>query len=105
MERARVGLQQAIRELRSQLEASIKEASKDSFRFEVGEIILELEIEVESNTDSSAGVNFYLFDLHTAGASRNTKTHKVTIPLKPITQEGKAVYTGSDAPSDFQKPE
>jgi Trypsin-co-occurring domain 2 len=91
-----IQLKEAIAALREELTESILASQSESLRFAVGEITLEFEIEIEKSMDGKGGIKFWVVELGGGGASKDKATHKVTIPLKPIRNDGKPVLTGSD---------
>ena len=85
----RVPLAGAIRELRTQLMDSMREAEAEELRFALGDIELELQLEVSRETHGDAGIRFWLVSLGgSVGASKST-THTVRLTLTPETAEGK----------------
>jgi len=92
----RIGLEDAISALRQELIESIVAAQGEGLRFEVGEVKIEFQIEVERSTEAKGGIKFWVAELGGSGGQKDKSTHKVTIPLKPIRRDGKPVLTSSD---------
>ena len=92
----RIGLEEAIAALRQELIASVVASQGERLRFEVGEITMEFQVEVERSVESKGGVKFWVVELSGGGGQKDKSTHKVTIPLKPVKYDGKPVLTGSD---------
>lgn len=92
----RVGLQEAISALRAELIDSINASLQEELRFEVGEITMEFQIELERSVEHKGGINFWVVELGAGGSVSNKDVHKVTIPLKPVRTDRKPVLTGSD---------
>ena len=92
-----IGLKEAIGALRKELSESIMAAADEKLRFEVGEIILEFEVEVERTDEISSGIKFWVVELGATDSLKSTHTHTITIPLKPMSQQGGPVLTGSDS--------
>ena len=92
----RIGLQEAIAALRTELIESVVAAHEERLRFEVGEITMEFQVEIERNIEASGGLKFYVVELGTSGMQKDKNVHKVVIPLKPIRADGKPILTGSD---------
>ena len=92
----RIGLKEAIAALRKELSESILASVNEKLRFEVGEITLEIQVEVERNIEASGGVSFWVVELGAQGSRTATSTHKITIPLKPIRKPGEPILTGGD---------
>lgn len=90
----RIGLADAIRALRAELSESIRAGTGKDLRFEVGEIELQFQVEVERSHKASAGINIWVVEAGGEGARASTTTHVVTIPLKPVTSRGEPILTG-----------
>jgi hypothetical protein len=89
----RIELRQALGALRAELSDSIMAAVDEKLHFEVGTIDLEFQVEVERTAEGSAGVKFWVLELGGKGSRTSTKTHAVTISLKPVSQDGGPVLT------------
>lgn len=97
MESKKIGLPEAITALRSELMKSVFESKGEPIRFEVGEISMEFQIEMERSAEAKGGIKFWVVEFGGGGTIKKTDVHKVVIPLKPIrAKDGKPVYTGSD---------
>ncbi len=92
----RVGLQEAIAALRAELIESVVASQGERLRFEVGEVTMEFQIEVERSIEAKGGLKFYVVELGAGGTEKSKDVHKVVIPLKPIRVDGKPILTGSD---------
>lgn len=92
----RIGLTEAIMALRSELTESVRAAAREELRFEVGQITLELQIEVERSIEGGGGVKAWVVEIGGKGSRTLKNTHTVTIPLKPVGQHGGPVLTGSE---------
>ena len=97
----RIGLQEAITALRTELIESIVASQGERLRFEVGEITMEFQIEVERSAEAKGGIKFWVVDLGGGGAAKDKNVHKVVIPLKPVdirrgTDNPEPIFTGSD---------
>ena len=95
-DKKRLGLEEAIGALRQELVASIYASRGERLQFEVGEVKVELYIEVECNLEAKGGIKFWVVELGGGSGEKNKSIHKVTIPLKPVRRDGKPVLTGSD---------
>ena len=97
----RIGLKDAIVALREELIASVIASKGERIRFEVGEITMEFQIEVERSTDVKGGIKFWVAELGAGGTIKNKEVHKVVIPLKPVdtnlgNDNPRPVLTGDD---------
>lgn len=92
----RIGLQEAIAALRGELIESVVASHGERLRFEVGEIMMEFQIEVERSAEAKGGIKFWVIELGAGGTAKNKDVHKMVIPLKPVRADGKPILTGSD---------
>jgi hypothetical protein len=92
----RIGLQEAITALRAELIESVEASRGERLRFEVGEITMEFQLEVERSAEAKGGIQFWVVELGAGGAVKDKDVHKVVIPLKPVRVDGKPILTGSD---------
>lgn len=92
----RIGLQEAITALRAELIESVAASQGERLRFEVGEITMEFQIEVERSTEAKGDIKFWVVDLGTSETTKDKNVHTVTIPLKPLQADGIPILTGSD---------
>ena len=91
----RVGLKETVAALRTELSDSIAAAAEEKLRFEVGTINLEFQVEVERTAEGSGGIKFWVVELGGKISRKSATTHTVTISLKPVSQDGRPVLTGS----------
>ena len=91
----RIGLKEAVGVLRKELSDSIKASSGEELRFKVGEVTLEFQVEVERAVEGSGGIKFWVVNLGSKASSASAVTHKITLPLSPVTERGEPVLTGS----------
>jgi hypothetical protein len=87
---ARLGLVEAIQSLREELAAAVTAGGQEALRFEVGEIELTFQVQVEKT--GKGGVKFWVVEL--GGEIGNTTTHAVKVPLTPKSADGAPVLTG-----------
>ncbi len=97
----RIGLQEAIAALRAELIESIVASQGERLRFEVGEITMEFQIEVERSVDTKGDVQFWVVGFGVGRTATDKDVHKVVIPLKPVdirsgTNNPGPIFTGSD---------
>ncbi|BBH40439.1 hypothetical protein myaer102_29970 [Microcystis viridis NIES-102] len=91
-----VGLRETLEALRVELSKSILASEGEQIRFEVGEIELEVQFVVEQSKEGKGGLKFWVVEMGGGVTNKDTITHKIKIPLKPIWKDGKPVLTGSD---------
>jgi hypothetical protein len=92
----RIELKDSIAALRQEIIESIAASQGEGLRFEVGQIMMEFNVEVERSVEGKGGIKFWVVELGAGGGTKDKVIHKVTIPLKPIRYDGKPVLTGSD---------
>lgn len=93
----RIGLKEALSALRQELSEAILAAPNEWLRFQVDEVTLQFQVEVERTTEGGGGIKFWVVELGCKRAATSTTTHTVTIPLKPVRKDGGPVLTGGDA--------
>ena len=89
----RIELKDAIAALRTELNESVIAAQNEQLRFEVGEITMEFQIEVERTIEAKGGIKFWVAELGAGGTAKNKEVHRVVIPLKPLGEDGKPIRT------------
>jgi hypothetical protein len=92
----KVGLRETLEALRVELSKSILASEGEQIRFEVGNIELEVQFVVEQSKEGKGGLKFWVVEMGGGVTNKDTITHKIKIPLKPIGKDGKPVLTGSD---------
>ena len=90
----RIGLKDAMSALRSELSESILAAAREDLRFQVDDISMQFQVEVERAVGVSGGIKFWVVQLGAEGSRTSTTTHTLSLTLKPITPDGKPVLTG-----------
>lgn len=96
----KVGLRETLEALRVELSKSILAAEGEQIRFEVGEIELEVQFVVEQSKEGKGGLKFWVVEMGGGTTNKDTITHRIKIPLKPIWKDGKPIQTGSDDSPD-----
>jgi len=93
-----IGLKEAIGALRMELSESILAAGEEALLFEVGQIALEFQVEIERTVEGSGGLKFWVVELGGKGSRSVTNTHTITIPLKPVIDGGPVLTGGNKSP-------
>ena len=91
-----IELKDSIAALRKELTESILESQGEAVRFEVGEIKLEFQVEIEKSGEGKGGIKFWVVELGASGSTKDKAIHKVTIPLKPINIRGGPIFTRNE---------
>jgi hypothetical protein len=60
---------------------SVVASQGERLRFEVGEITMEFQIEVERSAEAKGGIKFWVVELGAGGTAKDKDVHKVVIPL------------------------
>ena len=92
----KVGLRETLEALRVELSQSILASEGEQIRFEVGDIELEVQFVVEQSKEGKGGLKFWVVEMGGGVTNKDTITHRIKIPLKPIGKDGKPLLTGSD---------
>jgi len=92
----RIDLKTAIAALRSELIDSILASQNEPLRFEVGEISMQFQLEIEQSVEAKGGLKFRVVEGSLGGSTKEKNTHTVTIPLKPLRKDGHKVLTGGN---------
>lgn len=91
----RIELKDSIAALRKELIESIIAGQDEKLLFEVGEVMMEFHVEVERSGEAKGGIKFWVVELGAGGTDKDKAIHKVTIPLKPVREDGSPILTGS----------
>ena len=83
-----VPLAGALRRLRAELIESMREAEGEPIRFVLGDIELELQLEVSREAKGDAGIRFWLVSVGGSVGAARSATHTVRLTLTPETKEG-----------------
>jgi len=92
---AKIGLKEAIEALRIELSESIQASVDKSLRFEVEQINLEFQVEVEKSAEATGGISFWVVNIGGGGSLSSTNTHTVNMQMKPVNNDGGPVLTGT----------
>ena len=78
-----VGLADAVRALRAELNRAVDEGRDEAIRFELGKVQMEFGLEIGKETAGDAGIRFWVVSLGAKHGSTSAATHRVTIELTP----------------------
>jgi len=92
----RIDLKTAIAALRSELIGSFLASQNEPVRFEIGEIAMQFQLEIEQSTEAKGSLKFWVVEGSFGGAAKEKNTHTLTIPLKPLRKDGHKVLTGGN---------
>jgi Trypsin-co-occurring domain 2 len=96
----RIGLKEAIGALRSELSESILAAADEDLQFQVPDVSMEFQVELEKSAGGSGGIKFWVVELGGEASRTSTVTHSLSLSLKPVTADGKPVLTGGRSVPD-----
>jgi len=96
MDIQKLGLKETLEALRIEISESILLSEGKEIRFEMGEIELEMQVVIEKSKEAKGGVKFWVVEMGGGAAAKDSITHKIKIPFKPIWKNGKPVWTGSN---------
>jgi len=96
----RIGLKEAIGALRSELSESILAAAGEDLRFQVDDVSMEFQVELEKSFEGSGGIKFWVVELGGKASRASTATNSVSLSLKPLTADGQPVLTGGHGVPD-----
>jgi hypothetical protein len=89
MEKGQIGLAEAIKNLRMELQEAMNEGDGKKLRFEAQDIELEFKCVVTRQADAKADVKFWIIDAGAEGKIEDVKTQTIKLKLRPRT-EGQA---------------
>jgi hypothetical protein len=84
-----VPLAGAIRQLRAELTEAMRQGQGEELRFALGDIELELQLQVSQEAKGDAGIRFWLVSLGGSASASRGSTHSLRLTLTPETAEGK----------------
>jgi hypothetical protein len=80
---AAVGLADAVRALRAELNRAIEQGRDEALRFELGKVEMEFGLEIGKESAGDAGIRFWVVSLGAKHGRTSAATHRVTIELTP----------------------
>lgn len=99
-EPAGMGLAEAIREVRLELQQAMQEGQGSGIGFEAGQVELEFEVGLTRSREASGGFQLSVLSLGAKGDRTSTATHRVNIVLTPISRDQVNGGDDSEAESD-----
>ncbi len=98
MDDSQVPLADAIRALRQQLSASIREGEGQDLRFQMGTVELQLQLDLSREVGGEAGASFWVVSVGAKGSSATTSRHSVKLTMEPVTSGGAAILVETEVP-------
>ncbi|MET9497611.1 trypco2 family protein [Streptomyces sp. NPDC006552] len=90
-----VGLSDAVRGIREELDAALDDGTDERILFELGPIEMEFGVDVRKSRSASAGVKVYVLNASAGGDQATAATSRIKVTLNPVTQDGKAARIAS----------
>ncbi|MFI8346267.1 trypco2 family protein [Streptomyces sp. NPDC085596] len=90
----RIGLAETIAAVRQELTTSIEEAQGADIRFQVGEVMLELEVEVQRVSGKKGGLKVWVLEAGGEKSRSDSHTHRLSVPITPVSADGTPLLTG-----------
>jgi hypothetical protein len=97
MGQPQIELAAAIRQLRRELAAAMREGTDEELQFQLGPVELELELGVTRAAAGDAGVRFWVLSVGAKASEDVVRTHRLTLHLEPIGRGGQRIRLQDDA--------
>lgn len=94
-----VGLADAVRGVRAELQAAMAEGQGEALRFEVGPVELEFAVDVRKETGAEAGARVYVVSFGAKGSQAATATHRMKLTLLARDAQGNPAQVNTTLPS------
>ncbi|MFF8310386.1 trypco2 family protein [Streptomyces lydicus] len=85
-----VGLADAVRGVRAELQEAMAEGQDEALRFEVGPVELEFAVDVRKEGGAEAKAKVYVVSFGARGGLTATATHRLKLTLQPQDAQGNA---------------
>ena len=89
-----VGLADAIKQVRAELEEAIKEGAGSSVAFRAGTVEMEFEVAVTRTKGVNGGVQISVISFGAKGEKANAATNRVKVSLTPVNRDGSDTLIG-----------
>lgn len=86
-----LGLGEAVRALRAELEQAVADAEGQEIRFAVGPVQLEFHVAVRRQAGAGGKARFWVIEAGTDAQYAKETIQKVTVTLEPATADGQPV--------------
>ena len=91
-----VGLADAVRGIREELDIALDEGRNDRILFELGPIEMEFGVDVRKDRSARAGVKVWVLNASAGGDNGTTATSRLKVTLNPVTADGRAARIASE---------
>lgn len=94
-----VGLADAVRGVRAELQAAMVEGQGEELRFEVGPVELEFAVDVRKEGGMDATAKVYVVSFGAKGSMSAASTHRMKLTLHPKDRQGNPAQVNTTLPS------
>lgn len=94
-----VGLADAVRGVREELQAAMAEGRGQELQFEVGPVELEFAVDVRKEAGAEAKARVYVVSLGAKGSAAAATTHRMKLTLQPQDVHGDPTKVSTTVPS------
>lgn len=91
-----VGLSDAVRGIREELDNATNDGKGERIHFELGPIEMEFGVDVRKDRSAKAGVKVWVLNASAGGDNGTTSTSRIKVILNPVTKDGKAARIASE---------
>lgn len=84
MDEPGIGLAEAVRSVRAELVAAMREGQDADLRFRTGPVELEFTVEAGRETSGGGGVRWWVVSAEGKVASESRTTHRIKVSLTPV---------------------
>jgi hypothetical protein len=95
-----IELSDAIKQLRSALNASVDDAANERIQFELGTVELTLSVAITKEASPTAKVRIYIVEAGAGGKFSSSSTQQLKLTLRPVDMHAAADSNG-ERPSPF----
>ncbi|MFC8874191.1 trypco2 family protein [Streptomyces ardesiacus] len=91
-----VGLSDAVRGIRYELDSALDDGEGERILFELGPIEMEFSVDMREDRSAKAGVKVWVLNASAGGGNGTTATNRLKVILNPVTKDGKAARIASE---------
>jgi hypothetical protein len=78
-----------VQSLRTELQKSMEQAKGESLQFSLGQIELELNVEVSRELGGKGKIQFWVFSVGASASKTSGSTHTFRLTLLPVSRDGR----------------
>ena len=91
-----VGLADAVKGIRAELNAAMAEGADDDVQFQVGPVELEFAVDIKKDAKADFGVRVWVLSLGAKGGVGQNSTNRIKVVLNPTDAHGRQLKISSD---------